>query len=99
MIGKPDKGNGVVVMDSADNMTNMKVILKDQSKFKAVHKVNNLENLVKFQRFLSRLKSKGAIRIPVDSPYRSSYTYNIRTTLTLQRKCINENNFKLHSQL
>ena len=61
MIGKPDKGNGVVVMDRAEYVTKMKVIVNDQSKFKAVHKDNNLDNLVKFQRFFSRLKSKGAI--------------------------------------
>ena len=61
MIGKPDKGNGVVVMDRAEYATKMKVILNDQSKFKAVHKDNYLKNLVKFQRFLSRLKAKSAI--------------------------------------
>ena len=61
MIGKSDKGNGVVVMDRAEYVTKMKVILNDESKFKAVLKDNNLDNLVKFQRFLSRLKSKGAI--------------------------------------
>ena len=61
MIGKPDIGNGVVVMDRAEYATKMKVILNDQSKFKAVHKDNYFKNLVKFQRFLSRLKAKSAI--------------------------------------
>ena len=61
MIGKSDKNNGVVVMDSAEHVTKMKVKLNDQSKFKPVYKDNNLDNLVKFQRFLSRLKSKGVI--------------------------------------
>ena len=42
-------------------MTKMKVILNNQSKFKAVHKDSNLDNLVKFQRFFGRLKSKAAI--------------------------------------
>ena len=61
MIGKPDKCNGVVVMDRAKFVTKMKVILNGQSKFKAVHQDNNLDNLVKFQKFLSLVKSKGAI--------------------------------------
>jgi len=41
----------------------MKSILNDQFKFKSVKNDNNLDRLIKFQRFLARLKTKGALSL------------------------------------
>ena len=61
VICKPDKGNGVVVMNKTDYVHKMKQILNDQSKFKQVSDNNCLKQLSRFQNFLARLKRVGAI--------------------------------------
>jgi len=61
VICKPDKRNGVVVLDKKDYIKKMGTILKDKTKFQPRKGNANLENLKKFQRFLSRLKRKGAL--------------------------------------
>ena len=61
VICKPDKGNGVVVLDKKDYIKKMGTILKDKTKFQPKKSNDNLENLKKFQGFLSRLKRKGAL--------------------------------------
>ena len=61
VIWKPDKGNGVVVLDKKDYIKKMGTILKDKTKFQPKKSNANLENLKKFQGFLSRLKRKGAL--------------------------------------
>ena len=61
VICKPDKGNGVVVLDKTDYIKKMGTILKDKTKFQPKKSNANLENLKKFQGFLSRLKRKGAL--------------------------------------
>ena len=57
-ICKPDKGNGVVVLDRKSYITKMGTILKDKTKFQPRKGNANLDNLKKFQGFLSRLKKK-----------------------------------------
>jgi len=61
VICKPDKGNGVVVLDKKDYIKKRGTILKDKTKFQPKKSNANLENLKKFQGFLSRLKMKGAL--------------------------------------
>ena len=61
IICKPDKGNGVVVMNKIDYIQKMKQILLDRTKFKSVSENNNLKQLSRFQNFLARLKNVGAI--------------------------------------
>jgi len=56
IICKPDKGNGVVVLDKKDHIKNVGTILKDKTRFQPRKGNANLENLKKFQGFLSRLK-------------------------------------------
>ena len=60
VICKPDKGNGVVLLDKSTYQQKMENILKDKSKFKLATN-NNLKQLQKFQNFLARLKKSGAI--------------------------------------
>ena len=58
IICKPDKGNGVVVLDRKNYIKKMSTILKDKTKFQPRKGNANLDNLKKFQGFLSRLKKK-----------------------------------------
>ena len=58
IICKADKGNSVAVLDRNDYTRKMNNILLDKSKFKKVSKDSNLDDLVKFQRFLYNLKRK-----------------------------------------
>ena len=62
IICKPDKGNVVAVLNKSDYVSKMHQILKDQTKFRPTTQNNNLENLTKFQRFLARLKKRGALK-------------------------------------
>ena len=62
ILRKPDKGNGVLVLNKSDYLSKMYQILKDQNKFRPTTLDNNLENLIKFQRFLPRLKKRGALK-------------------------------------
>ena len=61
VICKPDKGNGVVVLDKKDYIKKVGTILKDKTRFQPRKGNANLENLKKFQGFLSRLKRKDAL--------------------------------------
>ena len=69
IICKPDKGIGVVVLDRKHYIKKMGTILKDKTKFQPRKGKANLENLKKFQGFLSRLKKKGVLD---DSVYNQS---------------------------
>jgi len=61
IICKPDKRNCVVVFDRKNYIKKMGTILKDKTKFQPRKGNANLENLKKFQAFLSRLKKKGVL--------------------------------------
>ena len=61
VICKPDKGNGVVVLDQKVYIKKMGTVLKDKTKFQPKKSNVNLENLKKFQGFPSRLKRRGAL--------------------------------------
>ena len=56
IVTKPDKGNGVVVLNQTDYVSNMDDILSDASKSSLSSNDDNLHNLTKFQRFLYRLQ-------------------------------------------
>ena len=58
IVTKPDKGNGVVVLNRTDYVSKMEDILSDASKFSLSSNDDNLQNLTKFQRFLYRLQKK-----------------------------------------
>jgi len=58
VISKSDKGNGVVVLNSADNVAKMQTILCDTNKFQPLDNDNNVANLLKFQNCLRHLKVK-----------------------------------------
>ena len=70
VISKPDKGNGVVIMNKSDYQAKMLHILDDKTKFSRVKSDNNLSNLSRFQRFLRRLKSKKLLE---EDDYRRIY--------------------------
>ena len=59
MILKPDKGNGVVVMDRNAYEHGIFSIISDTSKFKAVDNDPTLQRKGKLQRVLRALKNKG----------------------------------------
>ena len=61
VICKPDKGNCVVVLDKKDYIRKMGTILKNKTKFQPKKSNANLENVKKFQGFLSMLIRKGAL--------------------------------------
>ena len=52
VISKPDKGNGVVVLNRADYVAKMQTILCDTNKFQPCNNDNNVANLLKFQNCL-----------------------------------------------
>ena len=56
VICKPDKGNGVVVMNKTDYVQKMNAILSDEKRFTLVKNDKNVRNLEKFQNCLNRLK-------------------------------------------
>ena len=51
IICKPDKGNGVVVMNKDDNINKMNKTLSNKTQFLKVSVDDNIANLTKFQRF------------------------------------------------
>ena len=64
IVTRPDKGNGVVLMNRDDYVSKMDVILNDRTKFEAIRddilmKILNKEE--KINRFLRKLKSDGVI--------------------------------------
>ena len=56
IICKPDKGQGVAILDKLDYIAKMEKILSDKTAFMQVNKDDNVSNLEKFQNFLYRLK-------------------------------------------
>jgi len=58
LICKPDKGDGVVIMDKVDYYRKMDEMLKDTSKFRKINCDSNITNLTKFQQFLYYSKPK-----------------------------------------
>jgi len=72
VISKPDKGNGVVVLNSADYVAKMQTILRDTNKFQPCDNDNNVTNLLKlpFQNCLRHLKGEEAIN---EDTYRQIY--------------------------
>ena len=58
---KPDKGNGVVVMDHSDYVNKINDILSDHSKFKILDTDPTEQRESKLQRFLCRLHKKGSL--------------------------------------
>ena len=61
VITKPDKGNGVVILNRNDYVDKMHKILDDCTKFMPCNQDTNLSNLTKFQRSLYYLNSKKAL--------------------------------------
>ena len=61
IISKPDKGNGVVILDKLDYISKMKLSFCDRTTFQSANHNNNLQQLQKFQQFLARLKKRKAI--------------------------------------
>ena len=55
---KPDKGNGVVILNRNDYVDKMHKILDNRTKFMTCNQDTNLSNLTKFQRSLYYLNSK-----------------------------------------
>ena len=56
IICKPDKGNGVMLMNKTDYVQKMNAILSDSKRFRLVKSNKNVRNLEKFQNCLNRLK-------------------------------------------
>ena len=65
IVTKPDKGNGVVIMNREDYVEKMLHILEDNSKFQIVDDINEFKLIYKIEdkinRFLSQLKAKNSI--------------------------------------
>ena len=56
IICKPDKDNGVVLMNKTDCVQRMNAILWNSKRFALVKSDKNVRNLEKFQNCLNRLK-------------------------------------------
>ena len=74
IICKPDKGNGVVVLNKKEYVDKRNEILNDQVKFKKINSDNSLSNLKHFQSFLARLKKKKALSPEDDQRIRPTST-------------------------
>ena len=61
IITRPDKGNGVVILNRCDYVNKMYDILNDVSKFLPCNHDTSLANLTKFQRSTYYLKTKKAL--------------------------------------
>ena len=59
VILKPDKGNGVVVLNKSDYKTGLRKIIDDQTKFKPLENDPTTQREAKLQRFLRKLKTNG----------------------------------------
>ncbi|MEL6802794.1 MAG: reverse transcriptase domain-containing protein, partial [Bacteroidota bacterium] len=55
---KPDKGGGVVVMNTSDYVAKMKLILDDETKFKMIGEAENCDRTAKIESKLQRLLLK-----------------------------------------
>ena len=63
---RPDKGNGIVVLNKVDYVNKVETLLSDDSKFKPINNDKNINKLIyslenKICRFLRAIKSKGII--------------------------------------
>ena len=72
VICKPDKGNGVVILDRSAYLQKMDNILKDQSKFKALSTDPTEAREKRLQRFLYNLKSSGVLNDAIYNRIRPS---------------------------
>ena len=80
---KPDKSNGVVLLNKSDYVKKMENILLDKSKFKP--STNNiLKQLKKFQSFLFRLEKSGSINQEIYNRIRPTST-SLRTLYGLPK--------------
>ena len=70
VILKPDKGNGVVILNKVDYVKGINEIVNDKSKFKELNNDPTIYREGKLQRFLRDLKKKGKIDTDV---YNSVY--------------------------
>ena len=61
MLLRPDKGNGVVIMDRNEYIDCCLTIINDRDKFKCLHKDPKHIREGKLQRFLRKLRSKGQL--------------------------------------
>ena len=61
IISKPDKGNGVVVLDKTEYIHKMNNILNDQTKFKCLSSNPTESREKKLQRYLYGLRNKGLL--------------------------------------
>ena len=58
---KPDKGNGIVLLNRCDYVTSVKSIFSDSSKFKKLDSDSTLTRLQSLQNYLLQLHKRGAI--------------------------------------
>ena len=58
---RPDKGNGVIIMDRQVYKNSCNIIISDQSKFKRLDKDPTLFREAKLQRLLRKLKNQGCL--------------------------------------
>ena len=70
VISKPDKGNGVLVLNRADYVAKMHTLLCDTNNFQPCDNDNNVANLLKFQNCRRHLKGEKAIG---ENTYRQIY--------------------------
>ena len=61
VICKPDKGNGVVVLDRTQYVEKLKIIVNDTSKFQKINEEPTARREGRLQRYLLRLHKKGAL--------------------------------------
>ena len=56
---KPDKGNGVVLLDNQDYVNSMEQLFKDQTKFKILEKDSTITRMTTLQNYLRNLCNRG----------------------------------------
>ena len=79
VISKPDKGNGIVIMNKSDYFSKMLPILNDKTKFSRVKSDNNLLCMVaqpKSKTNKCAKKKKRKCSYYVCTPYSSPLTFN-----------------------
>ena len=76
IITKPDKGNGVVLLDRSDYFSKLETIVKDRSKFMHLRPSNKYDKTaqveMKFNRVLQELRDKSEIEEGVYNQIRST---------------------------
>ena len=61
LVSSPDKSNSVVVLNGTDYVSKMEDILCDASKFSLSSNDDNLQNMMKFQRFVYKLQNTNSL--------------------------------------